>query len=75
MAYKVYLTFELPEEYATKELAMDAAVDALRTAVEIEGEKIVRPMSAMEASVYVEGSFLHLPRKHEFVVDICDGCI
>ena len=34
MTYKVYMTIELPERYASKEDAMDAAVKELQDAVQ-----------------------------------------
>jgi len=75
MAYRVYLTVELPDDYATRDEAADAAILALQNAAEIEAERVVNPFTTIEARVFKVEERLSLPRQHEFVVDICDGCI
>jgi hypothetical protein len=72
--YKLYLTVELPGSYDTKDVAMDAAVEALQDAVEkyvAEPDLLLKPI---EMRVFAEGKALS-GEQHDFVVDILDGAI
>ena len=74
MTYKVYLTIELPETYADREMAMDAAVEALRHAVEVQVTNADVTTRPIDCRVFEDGTILH-GGKHEFIIDICDGAI
>jgi hypothetical protein len=75
------MTMELPETYATKDEAMDAAVKALQDAVDINDDSAQIAMTArilhgvaMECRVFADHKVLS-GEQHEFIIDICDGAI
>lgn len=76
MTYRVYLTIELPGDYVSVEAAQGAAIATLQAAVDSSsGRGIAIPKGrALQARVFAEGLVLS-GQPHDFVVDICDGCI
>ena len=55
MTYKVYMTIELPERYASKEDAMDAAVKELQDAVRRQVEMPAIEFRAIQCRVFEVG--------------------
>lgn len=78
MAYKVYLTVELPGEYTQREVAQLAAIHALRTTVavaKVNTELNYISGRAVQARVFESEGAVLSGHPHAFIVDICDGCM
>ena len=74
MTYKVYMTIELPERYASKEDAMVAAVQELKDAVRRQVEMPAIEFRAIQCRVFEAGQITD-GSDHDFLVDIHDGTI
>jgi hypothetical protein len=81
MAYKVYITVELPELYYGKDAAMDAAVKALQDAVAVDDDaanilvwQSICGGAAIQARVFEEQTITS-GVDHAFLVDVHDGAI
>jgi hypothetical protein len=74
MTYKVYMTIEMPERYASKEDAMDAAVQELQDAVQRQVEMPAIEFRAIQCRVFESGKITDRG-DHDFLVDIHDGTI
>jgi hypothetical protein len=74
MTYKVYMTIELPERYASKEDAMDAAVKELKDAVQRLVDMPAIEFRAIQCRVFEVGKITD-GGDHDFLVEIHDGTI
>ena len=74
LTYKVYMTIELPERYASKEDATDAAVKELQDAVQRQVDMPAIEFRVIQCRVFEAGKITH-GGDHDFLVDIHDGTI